>query len=324
MKHHINRLLNVIVSVVLISPLGCYNGTKSKAVPTELEPFVYSFFSEASKRGKLTSGNDDGLIIQFGRVSKGAAGSCKPNLYPKVVTIDSVMWNFLSFAQREILVFHELAHCVLNRSHKDEKFAFGECRSWMREADVNCRINTHNAFWRDYYINELFLDDDSPSPKWYDTSVSLPIGSLPNSFANLSLKENSFTLLDQKLIDTNDWLLRISTQPPDGASAITGIALNELMVEWSFLRQRDHYKVYRSIILRPHTMYSANNVIWRDTVNCDLRSSLEISLRRKGQAVYLFFERDLKACLPIPKDSLTVGGYTNLREDKYVIGLYRL
>jgi len=57
--------------------------------------------------------------------------------------------------QKERLVFHELGHCVLNRSHLETVGTDGHCLSIMNSAQ-RCSDN-YNAQTREKYLDELFL-----------------------------------------------------------------------------------------------------------------------------------------------------------------------
>lgn len=57
--------------------------------------------------------------------------------------------------QLEILVYHELGHCVLMREHIDESFENGMPYSIMRQAAFNVNEVEFFKVNREYYIKEL-------------------------------------------------------------------------------------------------------------------------------------------------------------------------
>ena len=98
---------------------------KEYRVPKEFTPYVESFIEEGRERNRLQS--IDSLIIQFGKTEENAktVGYCdltverKTNkvLEPPSITINEKYWNGSSDVQKELLMYHELGHCILNRYH---------------------------------------------------------------------------------------------------------------------------------------------------------------------------------------------------------------
>ena len=64
-------------------------------------------------------------------------------------------WNKATDIEREVLLFHELGHCILGRSHLDDKTARSQCVSIMRSSSGICRME-YNANTRGDYLDELF------------------------------------------------------------------------------------------------------------------------------------------------------------------------
>ncbi|MGC3945258.1 MAG: hypothetical protein QM762_12230 [Chryseolinea sp.] len=66
----------------------------------------------------------------------------------------SCRWKELSDDDREILVFHELGHAVLNRNHDNEMDCSGEMMSIMNENVPQYKLRDTDK--RKYYVDELF------------------------------------------------------------------------------------------------------------------------------------------------------------------------
>ena len=98
------------------------------------------------------------------------AGKCKTNGWLKKITINKKHWNRLDSLQKELLIFHELGHCILGRGHRNEKFPNDECISILdgKEEGFDCSNNYYSPSWRTYYLDELF-DPFSPIPEWYSS-----------------------------------------------------------------------------------------------------------------------------------------------------------
>jgi len=162
------KFLGIVCFMVGLN--GCQDKELLYSAPPELDTYVQTFLKEASSRGRPIDLYEEGLVVNFGTLPRGKAGSCRPNDYPKKVTIDAAQWKKLDEQQREALVFHELGHCILNRDHNNNTLPFGECASLMdgneEESGFVCSNNYYAAQWRRYYLDELF-DPDTPLPSWY-------------------------------------------------------------------------------------------------------------------------------------------------------------
>ncbi len=71
------------------------------------------------------------------------------------ITIDLAFWNRFNDNIKEMIVFHELGHCVLRRGHTEGQLENGRCISIMRSGSEPCR-DAYNAATKSYYIGELF------------------------------------------------------------------------------------------------------------------------------------------------------------------------
>ena len=63
------------------------------------------------------------LIIKFETtLPKNIAGRCTENATP-LVQINVTTWEYISPERKELLIFHELGHCILGKGHDDTKLA---------------------------------------------------------------------------------------------------------------------------------------------------------------------------------------------------------
>ena len=146
-------------------------------VPAEYQRFIDKFIYEASSRGysitidNLIIKNDDTLEAPH-------CGKCNSNDIDintqKIVSINSNTKCWFSDAQLEVLVFHELGHCVLGREHDNGQLPNGDLKSLMNENDISVyslcvypleNEPCDNSFKRPYYLDELF-DQNTPVPDW--------------------------------------------------------------------------------------------------------------------------------------------------------------
>lgn len=156
------------MTISLISVLACTPKEPYYEAPSELDIYVQKFIEEGEKRGVSLNIEEEAIVLEFGELTGNEGGKCAPNAYPKQIVIDRGKWLLINQHQREMLVFHELGHCILNRVHKNEKLPHGECVSLMdgNENGFSCSNNFTSAHWREYYVNELF-NDEEPVPDWY-------------------------------------------------------------------------------------------------------------------------------------------------------------
>lgn len=98
--------LTVTIILLLFMSTGCAPAPKAEHIEVVKE-YVSTF-------EKLTGESADDISIVMGEPGKGNAAVCIN--YSKVVISEKV-WNRLLPWHREVLVLHELGHCVLAYSH---------------------------------------------------------------------------------------------------------------------------------------------------------------------------------------------------------------
>ena len=157
-----SSFLAVLGLVGMFALTGC--GTN---VPDDVSGYVDSFIHEAELRGHDFSDARRGLIVEFTDLPDNKGGSSKSSFFTNLIKLDPFIWKQMNDRQREMLVFHELGHCVLGRKHKNETLLLGECASIMKEGGENtCVADIYSESWRSYYIDELF-DAAVQLPDWY-------------------------------------------------------------------------------------------------------------------------------------------------------------
>ena len=128
-------------------------------VDEELWPFFASFEAEAAKRNikyDLNALQISGTIVALHQGSVAGVCSYSSN-QPNSLQIDADFWNMASDLYKEMIVFHELGHCVINRGHYESTDNNGNCISIMRSGLSGCRDN-YMSVTRDDYLDELFFN----------------------------------------------------------------------------------------------------------------------------------------------------------------------
>jgi hypothetical protein len=147
------------------------------SVPAKYQHFIDTFIYEASIRGHLIE--IDNLIInddenmEAPHCGKCNSSSIEKNVQ-KIVSINSNIQCWFTTEQHEVLLFHELGHCVLGRLHDNKRLPNGDFKTLMNENDLSVYTSCvypvdngpcDNRFKRSYYLDELF-DEGTPVPDW--------------------------------------------------------------------------------------------------------------------------------------------------------------
>ncbi len=169
-------------------------------VPALIQPYVDAFEMEAARRGVNLKIED--LQVRFAsNLNNGtAAGLC--DTFSHIIQLDTTSTNWQNNPHsREILVFHELGHCVLKRGHKTTFLPNGNLSSIMRATGEQVYGGGLNAFKREYYLDELF-NEDTPIPAWAQAGPA---------YADLSPASRTDVFYDP-FDDGSNWNLAITPQ----------------------------------------------------------------------------------------------------------------
>ncbi|MEL7338842.1 MAG: hypothetical protein AAGM67_00040 [Bacteroidota bacterium] len=138
-------------------------------VPDDLQVYIDLFEQEAARRG--VDINIDNLRVEYqSNLNNGtAAGLCNfaINGEAPYIRIDTNSNNWQNNEwSREILMFHELGHCILERrEHRDDLLPNGNLASLMRSNGEQVYGGRLTAFKREYYLDELF-NELADIPEW--------------------------------------------------------------------------------------------------------------------------------------------------------------
>jgi len=122
-----------------------------------LEVYLQSFEAEARKRNLIIDLNEIDLTAEIKEIDEDhVAGTCSySSHFPNHITIDESFWNNATNLIREMVVFHELGHCVLGQGHREDTDANGNCLSLMQSGTEGCTL-LYNEINRTYYLDEFF------------------------------------------------------------------------------------------------------------------------------------------------------------------------
>ena len=116
-----------------------------------------AFEGEAAKRGYFIDLEESGIKATIEKLNNSqAVGLCTYNVnQPNTIKIDASYWNRANDSRREKIVFHELGHCLLGRTHNDDADTKGICLSIMRSGTGGC-LDFYDNDHRANYLDELF------------------------------------------------------------------------------------------------------------------------------------------------------------------------
>ena len=126
-------------------------------VDAEMIPYFERFQNEGQLRGIEVDFANAGITALFDNLDNSIAGQCTTqNTGSREIKVDSRYWRRANGTDRELVIFHELGHCYLSRSHLDDSNTNGICISLMNSGLGKCTDNYSSAT-RDDYLDELFV-----------------------------------------------------------------------------------------------------------------------------------------------------------------------
>ena len=154
--------LTVVYFAICILMIGCAKESEKDLIveelniDAELQPYFDRFITEGANRGEeidLVAKRIEGFLIDIEEAD--VAGQCSySSSSTRKVNIDINYWNRATDLEKEFVIFHELGHCYLDRSHLDEA-ENRTCTSIMHSGTSGCRFQ-YNAITRNTYLDELF------------------------------------------------------------------------------------------------------------------------------------------------------------------------
>jgi hypothetical protein len=138
---------------------SCGRKSHSAAERGEFENYFQRFETYSLQQGRSIKG-DDRVTIHFGTLKKGVLGICDHDEVD--ITIDTGSWQHLTETRRELLLLHELGHCLLGRLHRDEQIEMAVPNTGRTSRIPASVMNTYNISatlfheLQNYYLKELF------------------------------------------------------------------------------------------------------------------------------------------------------------------------
>lgn len=147
--------MKYLAILMLLGAIGCagQNHNNTVDVPAEFQVFVQNWQYEATKHAH--SGQIWDLIVQFGPMEDpDEAAYCQlgQESTPTIV-IDEVYWHSIDYYAKELLMFHELGHCLLEYNHINTLDANG-----MPNSIMNWQLFSSSYYetYRELYLQNYF------------------------------------------------------------------------------------------------------------------------------------------------------------------------
>lgn len=145
---------------------------KNKLVERDLEVYVDRFFAEAALRDIEVSDNDLEVVFRDladeGVCGLGFFRYQGTDLRKVEINPDFFCWGFHDDLARENLVFHELGHAILRRTHINSSLPIGLPAQMMcdgKSCNVFAYYDKYTLGKRAYYLDKLFKLS-TPTPDW--------------------------------------------------------------------------------------------------------------------------------------------------------------
>lgn len=124
-------------------------------VDSTLKKYLDSYIEAAKKRNVALK--KDKIMILFGKtLEDSVVGYCEDRSGVSHIIIDSSFFNSVSEEEREMLLYHELAHCLNDRDHCDVE-ENEEPISIMHSSDYPIKLYSKE---KEKLIDELFKKDE--------------------------------------------------------------------------------------------------------------------------------------------------------------------
>ncbi len=151
------KKINITLIAICLILGSCSKENETKIIEAELQIYIDLFVSEASDRAIEIDMSEINLGAYIENIEQnGTLGQCiSYSDGSKEIVIDERSWERLDDLEKEYVVFHELGHCVLDRSHDNTQDNNGTCQSIMQSGEGQCqsRYNLNN---RSQLLEELF------------------------------------------------------------------------------------------------------------------------------------------------------------------------
>ena len=168
-----------------------------------------------------------------------------------------------------------------------------------------------------------------PAPAWYNIHEKADLTQSAKRVADKIIHTKSNVLqFDSAFFHSgNDWMIKIKFLEPKNINGSLGITINEYAIQlavYDNLAAQPDTLFSRAIMLNQYEFQRDKNILHWDILKSSDEKK-EVSVKKRGNALFIFFGDDLRSCIPIAEDQITIHGYAAFKDDNaYSITAYTL
>lgn len=158
MAKSVPRVLILVLALSVAGLVACdkkANLRDTLFVAPALQPLVAKFEQKAGEQGRTIDIKN--LYAQLTEaLPEGVNGECNAGDGTPIVKISKAFWENASLGAQELVLFHELGHCILDQVHDDDVIFLNGAyipETMMTSVEMDTAVFLANY---DYYIQELF------------------------------------------------------------------------------------------------------------------------------------------------------------------------
>jgi hypothetical protein len=144
----VKKILTTLGFALLLFTSACGKSVKDVG---EFAPYVDKFESYSRQYGNSITVSD--LVIKLGTLDSSKLGVCTQGEGTPTITLNDSTWNSLSADEKELLLLHEMGHCLLNRTHDNNPSDARKWESIMLQWPQKISDYSKN---KEAYLKELF------------------------------------------------------------------------------------------------------------------------------------------------------------------------
>ncbi len=152
------RYFLYFLPLIVLTVFSCQEEPEETIDP-DLLPYIESFVFEANERDYPITIESIDIEVKFENIADPSViGRCLRSETGENlgIAVDPIYWKLASELEREYVMFHELGHCVLNRSHTSESDSNNTCLSIMEPGTGELCMSNYNETTRASLLDELF------------------------------------------------------------------------------------------------------------------------------------------------------------------------
>jgi N-acetylneuraminic acid mutarotase len=230
-------------------------------VPDEFKGYVQRFENEGRLRGKIIDIEKQGLKVEFADFTGQDIAGLTKYEDPIRIQIDRTYWNENSDIIREFVMFHELGHGFLGiHDHRNDTLPNGQWKSIMRGPPANYQVHMiEYEKHRDYYLDELFLDNVK-HPAWSYRPSIIELISTDTAFGLLPVNSGKSKNLTIKNKGDKQVFINSINASNCFSSNFTGSIQPNDSINVSFLFRPTEQKQYSCVVEINHSILNDTEI----------------------------------------------------------------